>query len=83
VLEVVAAFRLRRDVSGEIFLFIAGLLSFVVGLWLVVRPIAALVALVYLVAIYAIIGGVALIVLALRLRSHIPPATDLIRTTNR
>ncbi len=70
VLEIVAAFRLRRDVPGEIFLFIAGLLSFAVGLWLVVRPVVALVALVYLLAIYAIVGGIALIVLAFRLRTH-------------
>ncbi|MBC5798635.1 MAG: HdeD family acid-resistance protein [Candidatus Eremiobacteraeota bacterium] len=70
VLEVVAAFRLRRDVSGEIFLFIAGVLSFIVGIWLVAFPVAALVALVYLLAIYAIVGGIALIVLAFRLRAH-------------
>jgi len=70
VLEVVAAFRLRRDVPGEIFLFIAGALSFIVGIWLVAFPIAALIALVYLLAIYAIVGGIALIVLAFRLRRH-------------
>jgi uncharacterized membrane protein HdeD (DUF308 family) len=70
VLEVVAAFRLRRDVPNEIFLVIAGVLSFIVGIWLVAFPIAALIALVYLLAIYAIVGGIALTVLAFRLRSH-------------
>ncbi len=70
VLEVVAAFRLRRDVPGEIFLMIAGFLSFLIGLWLIVRPLAALLPLTYLIGIYAIIGGIALIILAFRLRSH-------------
>ena len=69
ILEIVAAFRLRRDVPGEIFLIIAGALSIVVGMWLLVFPVAALLALTWLVAGYAIVAGIALVVLAFRLRS--------------
>lgn len=69
VLEIVAAFRLRRDVPGEIFLILAGVLSVVVGMWLIVFPVAGLLALTWLIAAYAIVGGIALIVLAFRLRS--------------
>ena len=69
VLEIVAAFRLRKDVPGEIFLIIAGVLSVVAGLWLIVFPVVALLALTWLIAAYAIVAGIALIVLAFRLRT--------------
>ncbi len=75
ILEIAAAFRLRRDVPGELFLILAGILSFAVGIWLIVRPVAALLALTYLIGIYAVIGGIALIALALRLRGHRDPAS--------
>ena len=68
IFEIVAAFRLRRDVPNEIFLIISGVLSVIVGLWLLVRPVAGLLALTWLIAAYAIVAGIALVVLAFRLR---------------
>jgi uncharacterized membrane protein HdeD (DUF308 family) len=71
VLEIVAAFRLRKDVPGEIFLIISGVLSIVLGIVLLFVPLGALLAVVWLVAAYAIMAGIALIALAFRLRkSH-------------
>jgi uncharacterized membrane protein HdeD (DUF308 family) len=69
VLEIAAGLQLRRDVAGEIFLVVAGALSVVVGAILFYYPLGATVAFVYVVAAYAIVAGIALIVLALRLRA--------------
>jgi len=66
--EIATAIRLRRDVPGEIFLIVAGLLSIVLGALLFLFPLAALLTVVWLLAAYSIIAGAALIALALRLR---------------
>lgn len=68
VLEIAAAFRLRRNIPGEIFLIVSGILSVLVGAWLFVFPIVALVLLTWLIGAYAILGGLTLIGLAFRLR---------------
>jgi uncharacterized membrane protein HdeD (DUF308 family) len=74
IFEIGAAFRLRKDVPGEIFLILAGLLSVVFGvaLFFYAFPIAALLAWVWIVATYAIIAGVVLSMLAFRLRGLAP-----------
>jgi uncharacterized membrane protein HdeD (DUF308 family) len=69
IFEIAAAFRLRKDVPGEIFLILAGLLSVALGVALFFYfPLAALLAWVWIVATYAIIAGVFLSMLAFRLR---------------
>ena len=73
--EIGAAFRLRKDVPGELFLILAGLLSVVVGIVLFFYPLAALLAWVWLVAAYAILAGILLCMLAFRLRALGPKAT--------
>ena len=70
VFEIAAALRLRRDVPGEIFLIVAGILSVVVGVVLFANPAVALVALTWIVGFYAILGGLALVALAFRLRGR-------------
>jgi len=72
VFEIGAAFRLRRDVPGEIFLIVAGLLSVVLGIALYFFPLAALLAGVWIVATYAILAGFMLCFLAFRLRALAP-----------
>ena len=69
VLEIVAGLRLRRDAAGEVFLIVAGLLSVAAGLLLFFFPLGATVAFVYVVAAYALVAGITLVALALRLRS--------------
>jgi uncharacterized membrane protein HdeD (DUF308 family) len=69
ILELGAAFRLRRDIPGEIFLGISGLLSLLLGVAFVILPGAALLTLVFVVGFYAIVAGVSLVVLSVRLRS--------------
>jgi len=64
-----AAIRMRQDVPGEIFLFFVGLLSIAAGIVLAMSPVLALVAWVWVIAIYACVAGVALVALSFRLRS--------------
>jgi uncharacterized membrane protein HdeD (DUF308 family) len=70
VLEIVAAFRLRRAISNELGLIIGGVLSVLFGLVLVIVPGAGALAVVFLIGAYAIIFGIALLGLAWRLREH-------------
>jgi uncharacterized membrane protein HdeD (DUF308 family) len=72
ILEVGAALRLRRDIPGEILLITAGSLSVVLGLALAfingIIPLAGLFVAVYAVGFYAVLIGIALIALGLKLR---------------
>ena len=54
--------------SGSWMLGLSGLLSLLVGLWLVAAPGPGLLALIWLVAIQAVLGGGLLVGLAIRLR---------------
>ncbi|MFC3101693.1 HdeD family acid-resistance protein [Altererythrobacter lauratis] len=72
VLELVAAIRLRREISGEIWLGLSGALSVIFGVLLVwllfTNPLASLVSLGWVVAFYAALSGTVQLLLALRLR---------------
>ena len=67
VLELVAAFRLRRVIRDEWWLVLGGIASVVFGVLMLAMPAAGALALVWLIATYAIVFGVLLIALALRL----------------
>lgn len=66
--EVVAAFRLRNEISGAWALGLAGLISIGFGLIMVIVPRAGAVSLVRLIGLDAIFLGAALMALAFRLR---------------
>jgi uncharacterized membrane protein HdeD (DUF308 family) len=70
IFEIVGAIRLRREIDNEWALAIAGALSAIVGLGIMIFPGAGALALVWMIAFYAIIFGVSLIFLAFRLRSR-------------
>lgn len=71
VLELVAAFELRRRLEGEFWWILAGMCSIVFGLFLIWRPGAGALAVLWLIGAYAIAFGVFLLGLALRLRRHL------------
>jgi uncharacterized membrane protein HdeD (DUF308 family) len=68
IAEIVAATRLRREIEGEWALFLVGVLSVVLGAAMAVLPGVGLPALIWLVGLYALAAGVALIVVAFRVR---------------
>lgn len=73
ILEIVAAIRLRRELTGEWLLVLSGLASVAVGVLLALRPGAGALALVWLVGAYAFVSGVMLIALGVRLRTGSQP----------
>lgn len=70
ILEVVAAIQLRKHIANEIWLIIAGLASIAFGVLMIYYPLAGALAIVWLIAAYAIVFGILMIGFALRLRSH-------------
>jgi len=70
VMEIIAAIQLRKEIEGEWLLVLAGVLSVLFGLGVLIYPGAGAVALAWLIGIYAIAIGVVMIMLALRLRKH-------------
>jgi uncharacterized membrane protein HdeD (DUF308 family) len=71
VAAIVAGVLLRRYMVGEWLLILAGVLSVALGVLLVVDPSRGALAVIYVVGGYAIIAGVALIWLGLRLRHRV------------
>ena len=69
VFQVVAAIRLRREIEGELWMALGGLLSIAFGAFLVFDPGAGLLSLVWLVGVWAIAFGITNLVLAWRLRT--------------
>lgn len=69
VLQIVLAVRLRKEISGEWLLVLGGLLSVVLGGFLMAQPMMGAIALLWVIATYAVIFGVVFVVLAFKARS--------------
>lgn len=68
VLQIVAAVRLRKEIAGEWLLVLGGLASVVFGVLLMAQPGAGALALVWLIAAYAVVFGIVMVLLAFKLR---------------
>ena len=68
VLEIMAAIKLRKEISGEWALILGGIFSIAFGMLLITYPVAGVLALVGLIGAYSLMFGVAMIFLAFRLR---------------
>ena len=68
VLQFVAAIRLRKEIQGEFLLMLGGLASVAFGIVLMARPGVGALSLVWLIATYAVVFGVILVILAFRVR---------------
>lgn len=72
VFEIVGAIAIRKEIEGEWVLILHGVVSILFGLVLLITPGEGALALIWLIALYAIFGGVLLVMLSLRLRSRLP-----------
>jgi uncharacterized membrane protein HdeD (DUF308 family) len=70
-LEIIAAVRLRKEIQGEFWLALAGVISVLFGMFLVARPGAGALAVLWFIATYAIIFGVIMVALAFRTRGFV------------
>jgi len=71
LLQIVAAIRLRKEIEGEFWMALGGLASVAFGMLLVARPGEGALAVLWLIAAYAIAFGVILIILALKARGFV------------
>lgn len=68
ILEIVGAVRLRNLIQGEGWLIVGGLASIAFGVLLVIYPGSGLLAVIWLIGIYAVIFGIAQLMLGFRLK---------------
>lgn len=68
VLEIAAGIRLRKVIHGEWWLILAGLASVLFGAFLIARPGAGALTVLWLIALYAVAFGILLTLLAFRTR---------------
>jgi uncharacterized membrane protein HdeD (DUF308 family) len=69
IFEIVAAVHLRREIDNEWLLGLSGLLSVLLGLFMIMAPGAGALAVVWWIGAFAIVVGVLTIILGFRLKS--------------
>ncbi len=74
ILEIAAAIRLRRHIKSEWMLAVNGVISVLLGAFLIAPPRVGILTVVYWIGAYALIFGVMLLALGLRLRQLQPRA---------
>jgi uncharacterized membrane protein HdeD (DUF308 family) len=70
IFQIVAAVRLRKEIEHEWLLGLSGVLSVLFGAVMMASPAEGALAVVWLIAAYAIVFGILLLVLAFRLKSR-------------
>lgn len=75
IFEIAGAIALRKEIKGEWLLILSGLASILFGVAVELFPGAGALAMVWLIAAYAMAFGLILCVLAFRLRAHGRPRT--------
>jgi uncharacterized membrane protein HdeD (DUF308 family) len=68
VLTIIAAIRLRKEITNEGWLALSGVISIVFGIWVIAKPGAGALAFISLIALFAVVVGIVLIALALKAR---------------
>jgi len=69
VAQILAAIRLRKEIEGELWMALGGLLTVVFGIILIAAPGAGALGMLTVIAAYAFVAGISLILLAFKLRS--------------
>lgn len=74
VVEIVAAIRLRQEITNEWLLILSGALSVLFGILIAIYPRSGALGVIWIIGVYAIAFGVLLIILSFRLRGLRPAA---------
>ncbi|WP_244222620.1 DUF308 domain-containing protein [Cupriavidus lacunae] len=74
MLQIVAAIRLRKEIPNEWWLILAGLVSIAFAFLVLWQPVAGALAVLWLIGSWAIVCGILLIGVGLRLRRARPDA---------
>ncbi len=69
--QIMAAIRLRKVIFGEWLLGLSGVISLLFGITLFIYPAAGALAVIWMIGIFAILNGLLLIFLSLRIRSSV------------
>src|SRR5215469_15825491 len=77
--EIIAAIKLRNEIKGEWFLILMGVVSIIFAIMLLWNPLPGALALVWLIASYAIVFGVLGIIFGFRLKSLPVPRAPCLR----
>lgn len=72
ILEIIAGLELRRHIENEIWLLFIGIVSILFGIFVFIDPIASALAVTFVIGIYAVVFGVFLTALALKVKSYKP-----------
>jgi uncharacterized membrane protein HdeD (DUF308 family) len=70
VFQTIGAIKLRKEIDNEWLLILGGIISVLFGVAMMVAPGAGALALVWVIGIYAVIIGVLLVALSIRLKKH-------------
>ena len=70
IFEIVGAIQLRKEIDNEWWLILGGVLSVLFGLVVLIHPGAGALAIVWLIASYALAFGIMLVGFAFRVRKH-------------
>jgi uncharacterized membrane protein HdeD (DUF308 family) len=68
VVRIAEAIRLRKQITGEVWLALSGVVAILFGIMLMVRPVVAVIGLAWIIAAYALLLGLFEIMLGFRLR---------------
>lgn len=79
LLQVIFAIRLLKEITNEGWLLLGGVLSVVFGLWLLIRPGEGALALLWVLALYAIVFGIIMITLAIKAKNWLHRTAETIR----
>ena len=69
-MAIIGAIQLRKEIEGEWLLILSGAIAIIFGILMFTRPASAALAVVWMIATFAIIFGIDLIMLAFKLRGH-------------
>lgn len=68
ILEIIIAIRLRKEITGEWMLIVAGIFSVIFGILLFMQPVAGVVVIAWWLGIYALFLGIFLLSVGFRLK---------------